>query len=114
MNYDKEFEKDCRIRGLTKQTILTYRSNISGFLAATQNLEMYLAWRECNSHTKWLWVTERGGRIHKYYVGSVIGTLAQPIGLHNPSGALCERLTLQCTNDKRRIRNRGRSPYFFL
>ena len=48
MNYVKEFEKDCRIRGLTKQTILTYRSNISDYLAATQNLKMYLAWRERN------------------------------------------------------------------
>ena len=39
---------------------------------------------------------KRGGRIHKDHAGSVIGTLAQPIGLHNPSGALCERLTPHC------------------
>ena len=96
MNYVKEFDKDCRIRGLTKYIILTYRSDISDFLAATQNLKMYLVWRERNSHTKWLWVTERGGRIHKDYAGSVISTPAQPIGLHNPSGALCERLTPHC------------------
>ena len=37
MNYVKEFEKDCMIRGLTKQTISTYKCNVSDFLAATQN-----------------------------------------------------------------------------
>ena len=35
MNYVQEFEKDCMIRGLTKQTISTYKCNISDFLAAT-------------------------------------------------------------------------------
>ena len=35
MDYVGEFTKDCIIRGLTKQTILTYKSNISDFLAAT-------------------------------------------------------------------------------
>ena len=35
MDYVKEFENDCRIRGLTKQTILTYKCNVLDFLAAT-------------------------------------------------------------------------------
>ena len=242
MNYVKEFEKDCMIRGLTKQTITTYKSNISDFLAATQNnparitqgdlrdhlitlqarryaastynsyyaslntfyefliyegitvdnpipafrqrylshimktaqgetrqlisvddmrrlirqtkeiriiamlatfaktgirrgefldlkpanvdldkniinlahkpkrsrqtvfmdhelhdiLKMYLAWRERNSYTKWLWVTERGGRMTKDHPGDVIRAVAQPCGLHRPDGALCERLTPHC------------------
>ena len=52
MNYVKEFEKDCRIRGLTKHTILIYKYYISDFLAATQNLKMYLAWREAAGYTK--------------------------------------------------------------
>ncbi len=52
MNYVKEFEKDCRIGGLTKHTILIYKYYISDFLAATQNLKMYLAWREAAGYTK--------------------------------------------------------------
>lgn len=45
MNYATEFEQDCRIRGLTKQTILIYKCNISYFLAATQKMVMDLTER---------------------------------------------------------------------
>ena len=61
-----------------------------------QILDMYLVWRRRNSHTRWLWITERGGRMLKDYPGYVMAAIAQPIGLHNPDGPLSERLTPHC------------------
>ena len=59
-------------------------------------LDQYLDWRRSRSNTKWLWITERGGRMLKDRPGQIIVSLAQPLGLHNSDGPLQERLTPHC------------------
>ena len=59
-------------------------------------LDEYLEWRTSHSNTKWLWITERGGRMLKDQPGHIIASLAQPLGLHKPDGPLDERLTPHC------------------
>ena len=59
-------------------------------------IDEYLSWRSPRSNSKWLWTSQRGGRIHKDHAGKVIGGLAEPLGLHNPSGPLNERLIPHC------------------
>ena len=60
------------------------------------SMDEYLRLRRQHANSKYLWISLRGGRIHKDYAGSVISALAQPLGLHNPSGPLQERLTPHC------------------
>ena len=60
------------------------------------SMDEYLRYRKKHANSKYLWISQRGGRIHKDYAGGVIGALAQPIGLHNPDGPLDERLTPHC------------------
>lgn len=60
------------------------------------SIDEYLTWRKRHSESKWLWISKRGGRIHKDYAGNVISALAEPLGLHNPDGPLIERLTPHC------------------
>lgn len=59
-------------------------------------LEQYLKWREPRAKTDWLWISDRGGRIHKDYSNEVIAFYAQPLGLHQPNGPLEKRLTCHC------------------
>lgn len=59
-------------------------------------LKRYLVWREQHATGDWLWVTKHGGRIHKDYAGRVIKSLAMKLGLHEPKGVLCRRLTPHC------------------
>ena len=61
-----------------------------------QILDEYLEYRARHSNTKWLWITESGGRMLKDRPGQIIASLAQPLGLHNPDGPLDERLTPHC------------------
>ena len=60
------------------------------------SMDEYLRWRKQHANSKWLWISQRGGRVHKDYPGQVIASLAQPIGLHKPDGTLDERLTMHC------------------
>lgn len=59
-------------------------------------MDQYLTWRKRHSESKWLWISKKGGRIHKDYAGNIISALAEPLGLHNPGGPLIERLTPHC------------------
>lgn len=56
----------------------------------------YLQWRNEHARSKWLWISQKGGRVHKDYPGKVIAACGQKIGLHDPDGALEERLTPHC------------------
>ena len=59
-------------------------------------IEEYLQWRDQHAHSKWLWVSQKGGRVHKDYPGKVIAACGQNIGLHDPDGPLDKKLTPHC------------------
>lgn len=61
-------------------------------------LEEYLKWRQVHARadTPYLWITERGGRIHKDYPNEAIAFYARPLGLHESNGPLEKRLTCHC------------------
>ena len=59
-------------------------------------LAEYLVWRESRACCDWLWISSRGGRVHKDHAGKVIAMLGERVGLHDPDGPLCERLTPHC------------------
>jgi len=59
-------------------------------------IEKYLQWRNEHARSKWLWISQRGGRVHKDYTGKVIAACGQNIGLHDPDGPLDKRLTPHC------------------
>jgi integrase/recombinase XerD len=56
----------------------------------------YLAWRKKRTRSEWLWITKRGGRVHKDYYAGVIARIGSDLGLHDPKGALCDKLTPHC------------------
>jgi len=56
----------------------------------------YLAWRKKRTRSDWLWISSRGGRVHKDYYGKVIARIGVVLGLHDPKGDLCDRLTPHC------------------
>lgn len=61
-------------------------------------LKQYLEWRSSRVKIEcpWLWISDKGGRIHKDYTNSVIAFYAKPLGLHQVSGPLEKRLTCHC------------------
>jgi len=59
-------------------------------------LRMYLIWRKPRARTSWLWISKRGGRIHKDYAGKMIAELGEELGYHDPGGPLCSKLTPHC------------------
>jgi len=64
-------------------------------------LEEYLYWREGRANigkckSPYLWISDRGGRVHKDYPNQVIQYHAVPLGLHDPNGPLEKRLSCQC------------------
>lgn len=61
-------------------------------------LDQYLKWRgpRVRAGCPWLWISDRGGRIHKDYTNAVISFYAQPLRLHQPNGPLEKRLTCHC------------------
>ena len=56
----------------------------------------YLPWRDQRATSNALWISSRGGRIHKDDVNDVIAVYAQPLGFHDPGGPLDKRLTSHC------------------
>lgn len=61
-----------------------------------QVLEQYLECRKTKARSEWLWVSQRGGRIHKDETNAILAHYAQPLGLHTPGGPLHKRLTCHC------------------
>lgn len=59
-------------------------------------LEQYLSWRQKIARSPWLWISSKGGRIHKDEPGKFIASLGAALDLHDPKGPLCHRLTPHC------------------
>lgn len=63
-------------------------------------LKKYLSWRSRVASSPWLWINRdgktRGKKLDRDYPGMLIASLAQPMGLHDPKGPLCSRLTPHC------------------
>lgn len=59
-------------------------------------LSEYIIWRAPRARSSWLWISKRGGRIHKDYPNKIITSIAKPLNLHDPEGQLCSKLTCHC------------------
>lgn len=59
-------------------------------------LQEYVKWRNRKAKSSWLWITNAGGRIHKDYPGKILADLGAALDLHDPKGALCNKLTPHC------------------
>lgn len=59
-------------------------------------MEEYLSWREHRAKSHWLWISHRGGRIHKDRPGEMIAQHATALGLHQHGAPLEQRLTCHC------------------
>lgn len=59
-------------------------------------MEEYLSWREHRAKSHWLWISNRGGRIHKDRPGEMIAQHAATLGLHQHGAPLEQRLTCHC------------------
>lgn len=62
----------------------------------TMVMEQYLSWRAYKAKSDWLWISQRGGRIHKDDPGRIIAKYAARIGIHEHGGPLEQRLTCHC------------------
>lgn len=58
--------------------------------------EEYLPERDKKARSNALWISSRGGRIHKDDANKIIAAYAQPLGFHDPGGPLENKLTTHC------------------
>ncbi len=56
----------------------------------------YLKWRCRRGLSSWLWINKEGNKMGRDYPGEVIGHIGKSLGLHDPKGPLCSRLTPHC------------------
>jgi integrase/recombinase XerD len=61
-----------------------------------RTLKEYLLWRQARTKTDWLWISKKGGRIHKDAPGKIIAEIGRKLHLHQDKGPLCQRLTPHC------------------
>lgn len=59
-------------------------------------LRKYIQWRSRRARSPWLWINKKGRKMDRDYPGELIASLATPLGLHQPRGPLCYRLTPHC------------------
>lgn len=59
-------------------------------------LKKYLNWRQRKAKKDWLWISNKGGRIHKDAPGMIIAEVARDLNLHQDNGPLERRLTPHC------------------
>ncbi|MDD3840101.1 MAG: tyrosine-type recombinase/integrase [Clostridia bacterium] len=60
-------------------------------------LKKYIQWRSSRAISPWLWINKNTGKkMDRDYPGELISSLAIPLGLHQPRGPLCYRLTPHC------------------
>jgi len=59
-------------------------------------IKEYLVWRKPYAKNNWMWIIPSGARMHKDVPGNIIKGYAQPMGLHDPTGPLEQRLTPHC------------------
>jgi len=85
-------------KGIIRVPPKAKRSNRLAYMDAELQaaLRMYLIWRKPRARTSWLWISKRGGRIHKDYPGKMIAELGEDLGFHDPAGPLCSKLTPHC------------------
>jgi site-specific recombinase XerD len=59
-------------------------------------LKDLLLWRQRRAKTDWLWISTKGGRIHKDAPGRILAELGRKMHLHQDKGPLSKRLTPHC------------------
>ncbi len=74
------------------------RSNRLAFIdeELKEVLMEYLEWRESRARTSWLWISNRGGRIHKDMPNRMLADLGALLGLHTKEGPISGKLTCHC------------------
>jgi len=59
-------------------------------------LEDLLLWRQRKAKTDWLWISTKGGRIHKDAPGMILAEIGKKLHLHQDKGPLSRKLTPHC------------------
>jgi integrase/recombinase XerD len=59
-------------------------------------LKEFLTWRQGRAKTDWLWISTKGGRIHKDAPGMIIADIGRKLHLHQDKGPLSRKLTPHC------------------
>jgi integrase/recombinase XerD len=59
-------------------------------------LKDLILWRSWRAKTDWLWISKRGGRIHKDKLGRILAELGRKLHLHQDKGPLSRKLTPHC------------------
>jgi integrase/recombinase XerD len=59
-------------------------------------LKEFLIWRQGKAKTDWLWISTKGGRIHKDAPGMILADLGRKLHLHQDNGPLDRKLTPHC------------------
>lgn len=74
------------------------RSNCIAFIdpELDEVLKEYLAWRKDHTKSDWLWISKRGGRIHRDVYTLTISDIGERLHLHIANGCLGDKLTAHC------------------
>ncbi len=74
------------------------RSNNIAFMddELESTLQEYLIWRQERAKTDWLWISKKGGRIHKDGPGMILADIGRKLHIHQDNGPLCKKLTAHC------------------
>lgn len=85
-------------KGIIRIPAKAKRSNRLAFMDMELRdiLDRYLNWRESQAKSDWLWISDRGGHLHKDEPNRILANLAEPLGFHDPDGPLCSRFTCHC------------------
>ena len=59
-------------------------------------LEDLIHWRRRRAKTDWLWISTKGGRIHKDNPGKILAEIGKKLHLHQDKGPLSRKLTPHC------------------
>jgi integrase/recombinase XerD len=59
-------------------------------------LKEFLIWRQQRTKTDFLWISKKGGRIHKEVPGMILADLGRKLHLHQDNGPLGRKLTPHC------------------
>lgn len=59
-------------------------------------LKDLLLWRQRRAKTDWLWISTKGGRIHKDAPGMILAEIGRKLHLHQDKGPLSRKLTPHC------------------
>lgn len=74
------------------------RSNCIAFIDPELDAVLieYLSWRKDRTKTEFLWLSSKGGRIHKDIYGQIISNIGKRLHLHHDNGYLDQKLTPHC------------------